>query len=490
MLRHEWRMSAYLWVAGVLIHHAWPLCCPANVKICSDNDYYYLKDFGRTIPKTQDCPDPFLYDVDQIKEGMVKADIAGRLCHKAAVILQHNYTGSWVVHCIRVEIEWPIRLALRCRQYRPMPNYGCPPNVNVKSIRAEYNMLTFQTQDNRITFQPRITEKQKFCVGIGIPSCYAWLNDKLSAQKPVQKQVTQATHNIKTLGGFKQRNTKIGDGWDGNTFVALMEETAPKKGTCYVCAHTPPHGQAGVPLTGAPLPLKEYLSFASHSSSQELEGELVLSGPIARSVCVGSGSQPTGGMMCDGLIYSTNPGNWTFLNGTHRAEGLTWLSIWQHLLRLTFADHHLVPFLTDLVDHQTPAGLWWLCGHSAVRKLPVSGSWTCTLGRVVPGLRVSPTLPTLRRRNKRGTGEAVLRGFFPMYGAAKTYQELIELSQAFERFMNDSAISFSDLTNEQGQIRTVVLQNRLALDFLLSSHGGGLFVNREQMLYPYHGQQS
>ncbi|XP_061468382.1 endogenous retrovirus group PABLB member 1 Env polyprotein-like [Rhineura floridana] len=177
-------------------------------------------------------------------------------------------------------------------------------------------------------------------------------------------------------------------------------------------------------------------------------------------------------MMCDGLIYSTNPGNWTFLNGTHRAEGLTWLSIWQHLLRLTFADHHLVPFLTDLVDHQTPAGLWWLCGHSAVRKLPVSGSWTCTLGRVVPGLRVSPTLPTLRRRNKRGTGEAVLRGFFPMYGAAKTYQELIELSQAFERFMNDSAISFSDLTNEQGQIRTVVLQNRLALDFLLSSHRG------------------
>ncbi|XP_061460422.1 uncharacterized protein LOC133373953 [Rhineura floridana] len=332
-----------------------------------------------------------------------------------------------------------------------MPNYGCPPEVDITSISSEYNMLTFQVKYG--TTQPKMAERPKFCVGIGEPSCYAWLKDKLGAQKPIQDKVTQATQTRKTWGGFKHRNTKRGDGWDGNTFVALMEETAPEKGTCYVCAHTPPHGQAGVPLTGAPLPLNDYLSFASHSSSQELEGGLVLSGPIARSVCVGSGSQPAGGMLCDGLIYSTKPGNWSFINETRKAAGLTWLSIWQHLLHLTFADHHLVPFLTDLVDHQTPAGLWWLCGHSAVRKLPVTGSWTCTLGRVVPRLRVSSTLPTLRRRNKRSAGEAVLRGFFPQYGAAKTYQELIELSQAFERFMNDSAIAFSDLTNEQGHNR-------------------------------------
>jgi len=63
---------------------------------------------------------------------------------------------------------------------------------------------------------------------------------------------------------------------------------------------------------------------------------------------------------------------------------------------------------------------------------------------------------------------------FPMYGMAKAARELINMAASLEKLANETADSLSDINVEMKAIRTVTMQNRIALDLLLAAQKGNV----------------
>uniref|UniRef100_A0A8C6XX72 Envelope glycoprotein n=1 Tax=Naja naja TaxID=35670 RepID=A0A8C6XX72_NAJNA len=130
--------------------------------------------------------------------------------------------------------------------------------------------------------------------------------------------------------------------------------------------------------------------------------------------------------------------------------------------------------------------VWWLCGHNAYPEIP--GGWfgTCALGWVSPAVWVNQSLPRgLRLRNKRevpsldsgltlgGSWSTQLaRGLQPNLGAAMNYRDLHKLNNWTTHMFNFTIKTLKAINQEMQEIRTVVLQNRYALDYLLAAKGG------------------
>uniref|UniRef100_A0A8C6XKW4 Uncharacterized protein n=1 Tax=Naja naja TaxID=35670 RepID=A0A8C6XKW4_NAJNA len=130
--------------------------------------------------------------------------------------------------------------------------------------------------------------------------------------------------------------------------------------------------------------------------------------------------------------------------------------------------------------------VWWLCGHNAYPEIP--GGWfeTCALGWVSPAVWVNQSLPRgLRLRNKRevpsldsgltlgGSWSTQLaRGLQPNLGAAMNYRDLHKLNNWTTHMFNFTIKTLKANNQEMQEIRTVVLQNRYALDYLLAAKGG------------------
>ncbi|XP_061494105.1 endogenous retrovirus group PABLB member 1 Env polyprotein-like [Rhineura floridana] len=238
--------------------------------------------------------------------------------------------------------------------------------------------------------------------------------------------------------------------------------------------HSPSWSCRGAPHRRAPIFKR---SFKNWQPAKELDGPLDTSGPLQGEVCVSSSPRTNMGLSCKFILNRRKGGSWGVFNNAQLLNAATtindtWVQAWATLIPQDAQSPELFSFILSLYTKPTPRGLRWLCGHRAQRRLPSLVRWTCTLGRVMPGIRTTLSLPTARHRNRKDTGEAVLRGFFPHYGAAQTCQDLIKLSQDFEDFLNDTTASLRDLTNEQGQIWTITLQNRLGIDYLLASSGG------------------
>ena len=61
---------------------------------------------------------------------------------------------------------------------------------------------------------------------------------------------------------------------------------------------------------------------------------------------------------------------------------------------------------------------------------------------------------------------------FPFYGIGKAAREIINLAASLEKLANETAEGFTKVNAEMVAIRTVAMQNRVALDVLLAAHGG------------------
>jgi len=126
-------------------------------------------------------------------------------------------------------------------------------------------------------------------------------------------------------------------------------------------------------------------------------------------------------------------------------------------------------------------GTYFICGTKAYSWLPTNWIGSCYLGYVVPYMHHLPSLqhyPSRVKRTISGT-ERFFMMAFPLYGMGRAANELILMASALEQLANETAAearatgqALAEVSAELVAVRTVALQNRLALDYLLASQGG------------------
>ncbi|XP_038674655.1 endogenous retrovirus group PABLB member 1 Env polyprotein-like [Scyliorhinus canicula] len=122
-------------------------------------------------------------------------------------------------------------------------------------------------------------------------------------------------------------------------------------------------------------------------------------------------------------------------------------------------------------------GTYFIWGHKTYPWLPKDWTGSYYLGYVDPyihhlkGLRDHHQVGT---RHKRAITET--QHFFgiliPPIGVALAIKEIRKVATVLEKVANNTTEALLEMSNEMVAIRTVALQNRAALDYLLASEGG------------------
>ncbi|XP_041646983.1 syncytin-A-like isoform X2 [Cheilinus undulatus] len=133
----------------------------------------------------------------------------------------------------------------------------------------------------------------------------------------------------------------------------------------------------------------------------------------------------------------------------------------------------------------SPVGMYWVCGNLAYPYLPVDYKGRCGLAYIIPAMRVSHSLPLkpLNKRTRRGVSDIfgthrqspfknILGALLPTYGVMSTLDQIADLSHAIEVIANETSKALMLISSELASVRLLALQNRAALDFLLSAQGG------------------
>ncbi|XP_038658848.1 endogenous retrovirus group PABLB member 1 Env polyprotein-like [Scyliorhinus canicula] len=118
---------------------------------------------------------------------------------------------------------------------------------------------------------------------------------------------------------------------------------------------------------------------------------------------------------------------------------------------------------------------YFVCGHKAYPWLPENWSGSCYMGFVVPGIAHYTDLsnhPHARSTRSIVPWEAIATVLWPQFGSIRSLQKVNQLRDILEQVANDTAEGLSELSAELVAVRTVALQNRMALDYLLASKGG------------------
>ncbi|XP_029988278.1 endogenous retroviral envelope protein HEMO-like [Sphaeramia orbicularis] len=139
---------------------------------------------------------------------------------------------------------------------------------------------------------------------------------------------------------------------------------------------------------------------------------------------------------------------------------------------------------TAMCSISSPVGMYWVCGSLAYPYLPVDYSGRCGLAYVVPAMRVARSLPKKpHHRKRRGASDIfgthhqsglknVLGPLLPFYGVMSALDQISDLSHAIETIANETGRALQLMSSELASVRLLALQNRAALDFLLSAQGG------------------
>uniref|UniRef100_UPI00398F4757 endogenous retrovirus group PABLB member 1 Env polyprotein-like n=1 Tax=Pristiophorus japonicus TaxID=55135 RepID=UPI00398F4757 len=121
-------------------------------------------------------------------------------------------------------------------------------------------------------------------------------------------------------------------------------------------------------------------------------------------------------------------------------------------------------------------GTYFVCGHKAYPWLPRRWTGSCYLRYVVPFVRQVRTLVEAHASSRYKRAITPVDKFFGVMmfpiRIRRLTDEVQNLETILEQIANNTAEALEGITAEMVAIRTVALQNRMALDYLLAEKGG------------------
>ncbi|XP_042264921.1 uncharacterized protein LOC121902080 isoform X6 [Thunnus maccoyii] len=127
-----------------------------------------------------------------------------------------------------------------------------------------------------------------------------------------------------------------------------------------------------------------------------------------------------------------------------------------------------------------PERVYLVCGDRAYRCVPYEDSrGVCYLAYLIPLIRevesteIASLYPPLHiYKREISSTQKVASFLLPWYGVYVSQQELSSLSKVLENHLNASSRAMLAEHKELQEVKTVALQNRMALDLLLAAQGG------------------
>ncbi|KAK6479265.1 endogenous retrovirus group PABLB member 1 Env polyprotein-like [Huso huso] len=287
---------------------------------------------------------------------------------------------------------------------------------------------------------------------------------------------------------------QLSQAWKDNTFLQVSHQYAKDLNVsgCWVCSHIPHDSKGGIPMMPVPFNWDDWCASwkMNHPNKNEsaCEGRgtnITFEGWYERPTFNVTSTRPTPfiqfAVAVKGLLCFANNGSNHMGNSTCNCT----LSCYQNTTvpvtnsSGSFAQpvklNATCNFTSNFTNQgmRTSNGTYFICGK---RAYWLSADWagSCYIGYITPAIRHSPSLPSgiVCNKHAMGEGDRFFSILFPMYGVGRTIKEVRLLASVLEQVSNDTAESLHKLTAEMVAIRSMVLQNRMALDFNLAAKGG------------------
>lgn len=285
-----------------------------------------------------------------------------------------------------------------------------------------------------------------------------------------------------------------------NTFLMAVHKLAQRAddSRCWVCTQMPHSSQAGFPITVIPLTKAETVLGLQKATTFNLTG---LAGNETVE-CQGQNNtmyvrefdydkispcfivKQKKGNVCfkrteKGMEVGTSTCSYTVHLGFTDATGVSAsLSLKDTACNMAGSPYNTtINLRSSGKPIMAPNNTYFVCGQRAYPWLPVNWTGSCFMGRVIPQVRFTqledhPNVGNLRQRRALRWYEQIFSTFVPTYGWYRLNQDLNALQTVLEEVANETAEALTELSAEMVAIRTVALQNRMALDMLLAEKGG------------------
>lgn len=233
--------------------------------------------------------------------------------------------------------------------------------------------------------------------------------------------------------------------------MQLVHKTAKhaNRTGCYVCGLIPHSAAHGFPMMGIPI--------ISKYNTEESNSQITI-----------RPKETTDGQPAN-IAFSIGLNSWCIKQNGPNPVGET----------VNCNKIVVYPNFTEI--YHNAIGVYWICGTNAYTQLPRGWSGTCALGHLVPAMRIVSNLPDKIRYQRstdlfgthhQSTWKRALSALIPTYGVMSALDQIADLSREVELLANNTALGFSKISEELTAVRITALQNRAALDYILSAQGG------------------
>lgn len=290
--------------------------------------------------------------------------------------------------------------------------------------------------------------------------------------------------------------------WKNNPFIQMLKlyATHSNASNCWVCSHL--HPQTGtIPMIAMPLNFTDLNrtringSYIVSTANEHRSVTLMVSKQInTPQICLNitcpfnTKCRRLGNSDCTGAkitVYGGNYGQYYYipdpeLNRTLYSTNCSQFPICENIGFLRF--HVIASSFLGAGIPSIRRGLYYICGNKAYAWLPTNVTGTCYIGKLVPALAVrkdtvrpdqSPEYPLVFKRELFTEGDMTWSWFPSWTGwGIEAMKRLNNYTRIVDEIINLTTTDIGLLNEEMAQLKKVVLEHRLTLNYLTAAQGG------------------